>query len=612
MVQRAGSEDAKSAEAGAEGGAHVEPKEAWTPVTAGEADRVVRALLAGDAAAGGDPNGASRASEAAGEAARMAMQRAAVRKSRARTVIGGVVAVAVTAGVTRWLLSHRNSAPSATSGASLRDSGTPGGASFAQASTALGHEQDSGMNRSTAAALVAGISGFAIAGGAGAQNAAVQWKVSDGGNGHWYEIVSLAGTGKVYWSTCRDSAMSVGGDLACFTSEAETSAFIELTAGQMRGDPWIGLFQDRSAPDFGEPRGGWRWCSGEPLAWMNWAPGEPNNAGNEDWVNMWISNGPPGTWNDYQPTNPQGPDGYVIEWSADCNGDGIVDYGQCHDGTLPDYNGNNIPDCCERGEACVVGSYPLQWRADQGGNGHWYLLKTQQTGIDWSDANSFAASKNGRLGQIESTTERQFLFDLSATSVAAWNRDAGGALGPWLGGWQQSGAPEPNGGWIWTDGSPVDFAICHLVNSDPSGCGTNENRMSFWCKDAAMLFPGSVGYETSDYPAAGICGSLGPIRAALIEWSADCNRDNIVDYGQILSGQLADANGNGIPDICEGPTCRDADLFRDGTVNGADLGILLAQWGVANANTVSDINHDGRVDGSDLGTLLAFWGPCPN
>ena len=47
-------------------------------------------------------------------------------------------------------------------------------------------------------------------------------------------------------------------------------------------------------------------------------------------------------------------------------------------------------------------------------------------------------------------------------------------------------------------------------------------------------------------------------------------------------------------------------------MNGADLGILLAQWGVANANTVSDINRDGRVDGSDLGTLLAFWGPCSN
>ena len=38
----------------------------------------------------------------------------------------------------------------------------------------------------------------------------------------------------------------------------------------------------------------------------------------------------------------------------------------------------------------------------------------------------------------------------------------------------------------------------------------------------------------------------------VIEWSSDCNNDGIVDYGQVLSGQLADANGNGIPDTCEG------------------------------------------------------------
>jgi hypothetical protein len=53
-------------------------------------------------------------------------------------------------------------------------------------------------------------------------------------------------------------------------------------------------------------------------------------------------------------------------------------------------------------------------------------------------------------------------------------------------------------------------------------------------------------------------------------------------------------------------------LFRDSNINGADLGILLAQWGEANAQTVSDINRDGAVDGVDLGLLLSFWGPCPN
>jgi len=54
------------------------------------------------------------------------------------------------------------------------------------------------------------------------------------------------------------------------------------------------------------------------------------------------------------------------------------------------------------------------------------------------------------------------------------------------------------------------------------------------------------------------------------------------------------------------------DLFADRVVNGADLGILLSQWGPATTTTVSDLNRDGVVNGADLGLLLSNWGPCPN
>jgi len=93
---------------------------------------------------------------------------------------------------------------------------------------------------------------------------------------------------------------------------------------------------------------------------------------------------------------------------------------------------------------------------------------------------------------------------------------------------------------------------------------------------------------------------------------ADCNSDGIADYGQILTAQLADANGDGIPDICQQPTCHDADLFVNGAINGADLGILLSQWGPAPTGTVSDINRDGQVNGADLGFMLSVWGACTN
>jgi uncharacterized membrane protein len=66
-----------------------------------------------------------------------------------------------------------------------------------------------------------------------------------------------------------------------------------------------------------------------------------------------------------------------------------------------------------------------------------------------------------------------------------------------------------------------------------------------------------------------------------------------------------------LADISEPPPCALADLFADSVVNGADLGILLSQWGPSSPLTVSDINSDGVVNGADLGLLLSFWGDCP-
>lgn len=54
------------------------------------------------------------------------------------------------------------------------------------------------------------------------------------------------------------------------------------------------------------------------------------------------------------------------------------------------------------------------------------------------------------------------------------------------------------------------------------------------------------------------------------------------------------------------PPCP-ADLNGDGTVDGADLGILLSAWGSTGA---PDLDGSGAIDGGDLGALLAAWGPC--
>jgi hypothetical protein len=81
----------------------------------------------------------------------------------------------------------------------------------------------------------------------------------------------------------------------------------------------------------------------------------------------------------------------------------------------------------------------------------------------------------------------------------------------------------------------------------------------------------------------------------------------VVGYGTYGGSQQAF-----IADISEPSPCALADLFADSVVNGADLGILLSQWGPSSASTVSDLNRDGNVDGADLGYLLANWGQCTN
>ena len=48
------------------------------------------------------------------------------------------------------------------------------------------------------------------------------------------------------------------------------------------------------------------------------------------------------------------------------------------------------------------------------------------------------------------------------------------------------------------------------------------------------------------------------------------------------------------------------DLTGDGVVTGADLGILLGNWGLTSGT--SDLNDDGIVNGADLGALLGAWG----
>jgi hypothetical protein len=131
---------------------------------------------------------------------------------------------------------------------------------------------------------------------------------------------------------------------------------------------------------------------------------------------------------------------------------------------------------------------------------------------------------------------------------------------------------------------------------------------TFWGYGVTFGPAGSVAAFGFDSPAP---YSTWRLKCDLFAAPADCDEDSTHDLWQVWSGASTDANADGIPDDCQTPSCRDADFFPDRNVNGADLGILLSQWGPATQYTVADLNRDGTVDGADLGVFLSFWGPCP-
>lgn len=181
-------------------------------------------------------------------------------------------------------------------------------------------------------ASIAALSASAIACSLHAQTA-VQWRVADGGNGHWYQRVETPT--ELTWIEARDAAQARSGYLITLASADEQawmkSRFIDglpyctPASWANKFSVWIGFWQDVNAPSYSEPHGGWRWVSNEPVTWTGWLPGEPNNGVGAEYA---VTQYETGGWIDeYVDLTIYCVMAYVVEWSADCNNDGIVDYG---------------------------------------------------------------------------------------------------------------------------------------------------------------------------------------------------------------------------------------------------------------------------------------------
>lgn len=191
---------------------------------------------------------------------------------------------------------------------------------------------------------------------------AVLWKIEDGGNGHWYSVVPS----EIDWNQCRIESQSLGGDLATITSSQENMFVFDLALGMpgawvSQYGPFVGGYRDLD--------GNYAWVSGEDFEFSMWGPSEPNNdsggSGPEEYIALLDRKE---TWNDVtfdgcggQSCSFRTSGGYVVEWSTDCNGDGLVDYGQILSGDLEDLNADGVPDECQVCEADLDGNGQLDF-----------------------------------------------------------------------------------------------------------------------------------------------------------------------------------------------------------------------------------------------------------
>jgi len=241
----------------------------------------------------------------------------------------------------------------------------------------------------------------------------------------------------------------------------------------------------------------------------------------------------------------------------------------------------------------------VQWRVEDGGNGHWYAIHNDYT--NWTNARSQALAVGADLASLATLEEWMW--------ARAWLPSI--LHGYLLGGRQLPNSKSPDEGWFWLTGEPVQT---EWMVMDDNPCGSSPPGVEDMQQDFlhTCCEGNPQGISLGDLDDFGGWGCDLALRS-LFEWSADCNADGIVDFGQIRAGELDDANANNIPDCCEqGVACFCPDIDGNGVVDAIDLAIVIGYWGTNGGKEYpqADIDRSGDIDAADLAALLGAWGPC--
>jgi polyhydroxybutyrate depolymerase len=148
----------------------------------------------------------------------------------------------------------------------------------------------------------------------------------------------------------------------------------------------------------------------------------------------------------------------------------------------------------------------------------------------------------------------------------------------------------------------IPFFFCHPSAEESVSIWSQYNQCDGGFQNAGNLdlVNGISGSETSRTLIVDGCPDQGTAEL----WSI-----NGGDHGPSFNGnfrrELVDwllSHRRSSPDACP------IDLDGDGAVDGADLSLLLTEWG--SATKTYDLDGDGTVGAADLGLLFAAWGAC--
>lgn len=153
------------------------------------------------------------------------------------------------------------------------------------------------------------------------------------------------------------------------------------------------------------------------------------------------------------------------------------------------------------------------------GETHWYeVVFLPEGGVNWVQAKVLAEDRGGYLVSFHSQEENDFAFSL-VTDRKFWygfdhgEMDDGTKLinlsGPFLGGFQPDGAPEPDGGWLWASGEPMtwtnwqheglEIGINIPPDNQPNNSRGQQNVMAFGEVDVPEKYWSDVPHRMGTY-----------------------------------------------------------------------------------------------------------------